>query len=153
MYEIERKFLVNTSLFPGSDQKETIKQGYLSVDPERVVRVRISGEQAWVTIKGKMQGITRSEFEYPVPTEDAESLLMLALFPPVEKIRHRLEYLGMVWEVDQFLGENDGLVMAEVELMSENQEIVFPPWIGREVTNDTRYYNNWLSQHPYSQWK
>ena len=153
MYEIERKFLVIMALFPGSDQKDIIKQGYLSVDPERIVRVRIEAERAWLTIKGKVKGLTRREFEYPIPVEDAEELLRLTLFPAIEKIRHRVEYMGVLWEVDRFLGVNEGLVLAEVELMSENQEIVLPPWVGMEVTSDIRYYNSWLSEHPFSLWK
>lgn len=153
MYEIERKFLVNTSLFPGSDRKEIIRQGYLSVDPERVVRVRIEGERAWLTIKGKMQGITRQEFEYPIPAGDAETLLTLTLFPPLEKIRHRIDYEGVLWEVDEFLGVNQGLVLAEAELETESQDMTLPPWVGMEVTSDRRYYNNRLSQHPFREWK
>ena len=153
MYEIERKFLVITALFPGSDQKEIIKQGYLSVDPDRVVRVRIEGEKAWLTIKGKSKGITRQEFEYPIPVADAEALLRLVLFPCIEKIRHRVEYGGILWEVDQFLGLNEGLVLAEVELVAENQEVNLPPWVESEVTSDGRYYNSWLSEHPWSRWK
>lgn len=153
MHEIERKFLVKTSLFPGSDQKETIRQGYLSVDPDRVVRVRTAGDRAWITIKGKMEGITRQEYEYPIPVEDAEALLKLALFPSIDKIRYRLEYQGTLWEVDRFFGANEGLVLAEVELISEDQEIELPPWVDREVTFDRRYYNSWLSEHPWLGWK
>lgn len=153
MQEIERKFLVKPEQFPGSDTKTIMKQGYLSVDPERVVRIRREGDQAWITIKGKMKGITRAEFEYFIPADDAEELLKLALFPPVEKIRHRLVVDGTHWEVDEFLGANSGLLMAEVELSDENQPFSHPDWLGEEVTHDRRYYNSQLAQHPYILWK
>lgn len=153
MTEIERKFLVNSEKFPRTESKVVMKQGYLSVDPERVVRVRIEGDQAWITIKGRMTGISRPEFEYPVPVEDAENLLLLALNPPVEKIRHRIESEGTYWEVDEFLGTNRGLFLAEVELDEELQEFHRPGWLGEEVTSDRRYYNSWLSVHPFSTWK
>jgi adenylate cyclase len=153
MKEIERKFLVNKEQFPGSDNKIILKQGYLSVDPERVVRIRREGDQARITIKGKIEGITRPEFEYPIPVGDSEAMLKLALFPPVEKIRHRLVTEGTHWEVDEFLGANAGLLMAEVELTDENQPFSHPAWLGEEVTHDRRYYNSQLSQHPYTLWK
>jgi adenylate cyclase len=153
MTEIERKFLVNSEKFPRTESNVVMKQGYLSVDPERVVRVRIEGDQAWITIKGRMKGISRPEFEYQVPVGDAENLLLLALNPPVEKIRHRIETEGTCWEVDEFLGTNRGLIIAEVELESESQEFYHPDWLGAEVTADRRYYNSWLSVHPFSTWQ
>lgn len=152
MKEIERKFLVNPVLFQSHGSRIIIKQGYLSVDPERIVRIRRKGGKAWITIKGKMVQITRPEFEYPIPVEDAEELLKLSLNHPVEKIRHRLEIDGTVWEVDEFLGENKGLMVAEVELEYENQPFPRPVWLGEEVTYDRRYFNSELSQKPYCTW-
>jgi adenylate cyclase len=151
--EIERKFLVNPEVFDAGGSRLMIKQGYLSVDPQRIVRIRREGEKAWITIKGKMEGITRPEFEYDVPVDDAEELLKLALFTPVEKIRHRIKVENSEWEVDEFLGENEGLWLAEIELDDENQPFSHPDWLGEEVTSDKRYYNNELSITPFSRWK
>lgn len=153
MIEIERKFLVKRENFPQSGNKTVLKQGYLSVDPERVVRVRIEGDLAWITVKGKMKGISRPEFEYQIPVEDAENLLLLTVSPPIEKIRHRIEVDGMLWEVDEFLALNQGLIVAEIELESETQEFSLPDWVGEEVTSDHKYYNSWLSAHPYTTWE
>ncbi len=153
MIEIERKFLVKSEFFLPGGQSTVMKQGYLSVDPNRIVRVRTEGNNAWLTIKGRLEGISRPEFEYPVPPEDAEALLRISLHPPVEKIRHRVEVDGTLWEVDEFLGANKGLFLAEVELASEEQMFTLPVWIGEEVTADHRYYNAWLSGHPYSTWQ
>lgn len=153
MKEIERKFLVRKEFFTPTGSRTIMKQGYLSVDPDRVVRIRTEGDQAWITIKGRMEGITRPEFEYQIPVEEAEILLRLALFPPVEKIRHRITVEGTLWEVDEFLGANAGLWMAEVELKEENQPFSHPTWLGDEVTHDRRYFNAQLAQHPFSTWK
>ncbi len=153
MKEIERKFLVNQVLFPGSDNQIIMQQGYLSTDPDRVVRIRREGEQAWITIKGRIDGITRPEFEYPIPVGDAEELLRLAPFPPVEKIRHRVIVDGTLWEVDEFLGANQGLLLAEVELKSEDEPFSRPVWLEQEVTHDRRYYNSQLAQNPFIYWK
>jgi len=152
MKEIERKFLIDLQRFVKTANATVMSQGYLSVDPERVVRVRVEGEQAWLTIKGKISGVTRDEFEYPVPVADARQLLLLAVFPPVEKIRHRVKVEGFLWEVDEFLGANKGLWLAEIELEDENQLFVRPEWLGSEVTHDRRYYNSQLAQFPFSQW-
>jgi len=151
--EIERKFLVQKERFTPSVFQTILKQAYLSVDPERVVRVRLEGEQAWITIKGKIMGITRSEFEYPISAGDAEEMLKLALFPPVEKIRHRITWEGTLWEVDEFRGANEGLWLAEVELESEDAPFSRPGWLGEEVTHDRRYYNSQLAQRPYTTWE
>jgi len=129
-----------------------IKQGYLSVDPERVVRVRVAGEKAFLTIKGKPVGIVRTELEYEIPKNEAEVLLKLCLDFPVEKIRFKEKIGELVWEIDIFKGENEGLIMAEVELADENQNVDLPDWVGDEVSSDSRYYNAWLSQNPYSKW-
>jgi adenylate cyclase len=152
MKEIERKFLVHEVIFPKSTEGKLIKQAYLSVDPARIVRVRSEGDKAWITIKGEMTGITRQEFEYSIPPEDAAELMKLALFYPVEKIRRKLSVEGSLWEVDEFLGENSGLWMAEIELKDENQPFSRPGWIGKEVTYEDRYYNSELSKFPFTRW-
>ena len=152
MVEIERKYLVKHEFFSRPDVQTIMKQAYLSVDPSRIVRVRIEGDKAWLTVKGKLAGIARPEFEYTIPVGEAEQILRLALFGPVEKIRHRVVYEGTKWEVDEFLGANTGLWLAEVELLSENQKFPIPPWLGDEVTGESRYYNSSLSQHPYTLW-
>lgn len=152
MFEIERKFLVKTEKWKPLDKGTKIIQGYLSVDSERVVRVRVAGEKAFLTIKGKPEGIVRTELEYEIPKNEAEVLLKLCLEFPIEKTRYKERIGNIVWEIDVFEGENKGLVLAEVELANENQEIDLPDWVREEVSIDSRYYNAWLSQNPYSKW-
>ncbi|MCC7645955.1 MULTISPECIES: CYTH domain-containing protein [unclassified Janthinobacterium] len=151
--EIERKFLLAGDAWRGLGQVVLLRQGYLSSARERVVRVRIEGEQAMLTIKGANVGATRGEWEYPIPLADAAELLDgLCEQPLIEKVRHRIEHAGMVWEVDEFLGANAGLLVAEIELASEDQPFEKPEWIGAEVSGDARYYNANLIRHPFSQW-
>jgi CYTH domain-containing protein len=151
--EIERKFLLQGDAWRGLGQAVLLRQGYLSSARERVVRVRIEGEQAMLTIKGANVGATRGEWEYPIPLADAAELLDgLCEQPLIEKVRHRIEHAGMVWEVDEFLGVNAGLLVAEIELASEDQPFEKPEWIGAEVSGDARYYNANLIRHPFSQW-
>jgi CYTH domain-containing protein len=151
--EIERKFLLQGDAWRGLGQAVLLRQGYLSSARERVVRVRIEGEQAMLTIKGANVGTTRGEWEYPIPLADAAELLDgLCEQPLIEKYRHRIEHAGMVWEVDEFLGVNAGLLVAEIELASEDQPFEKPEWIGAEVSGDARYYNANLIRHPFSQW-
>ena len=151
--EIERKFLLQGEAWRGLGQAVLLRQGYLSSARERVVRVRIEGEQAMLTIKGANVGATRGEWEYPIPLADAVELLDgLCEQPLIEKVRHRIEHAGMVWEVDEFLGANAGLIVAEIELASEDQPFEKPEWIGAEVSGDARYYNANLIRHPFSQW-
>ncbi|MDN2709010.1 CYTH domain-containing protein [Janthinobacterium sp. SUN118] len=151
--EIERKFLLAGDAWRGLGQPVLLRQGYLSSARERVVRVRIEGEQAMLTIKGANVGASRGEWEYPIPLADAVELLDgLCEQPLIEKYRHRIEHAGMVWEVDEFLGANAGLVVAEIELASEDQPFEKPDWIGAEVSGDARYYNANLIRHPFSQW-
>jgi adenylate cyclase len=151
--EIERKFLVCGDHWKSLGERVLLRQGYLSSSPERVVRVRIEGSAAVLTIKGKTVGATRGEWEYPIPMEDAQRFLDdLCERPIIEKWRYRIPYQGMIWEVDEFLGENAGLVVAEVELESEEQKFDRPEWIGEEVTHDARYYNANLLRHPYCRW-
>ena len=153
--EIERKYLVRTDNWrheagPGVPYR----QGYLSLDPERSVRVRTAGDKGFITIKGKSEGAGRDEFEYPIPVEDARQLLeQLCIRPLIEKIRYTVKRDGLKWEIDEFMGENQGLVVAEVELEDERQEIPKPDWLGDEVTGDPRYFNLNLVRNPYSRWK
>lgn len=151
--EIERKFLVaNDSWRAQAQQATRFCQGYLSRDPVRTVRVRIAGDEALLTIKGATTGATRAEFEYPVPVDDARQLLGLCDGPVVEKVRHLCEVDGMTWEVDEFLGANAGLVVAEIELASESQPFSRPAWLGAEVTGDGRYVNANLAVRPFTTW-
>ncbi len=151
--EIERKFLVSGEGWRDAATASTrYSQGYLSRDPARTVRVRIAGDAAFLTIKGATQGATRAEFEYAVPLADAQQLLALCDGPVVEKIRHLCPHEGMTWEVDEFLGANAGLVVAEIELVSETQPFECPGWLGAEVTGDARYVNANLAVRPFSNW-
>lgn len=152
--EIERKFLLVgeewRKLATGS---QYYCQGYLCADKERAVRIRIAADRAFLTIKGGGAGLSRLEFEYPLPLEDAKILLeRLAEKPLVEKIRHTVPCGGLVWEVDEFLGPNKGLVLAEVELEREDQSIEKPAWAGEDVSADPRYYNASLVKNPYRNW-
>lgn len=151
--EIERKFLVISDNWQRLGTPEVVRQGYLSRDIERTVRVRIKGDKAFLTIKGRNEGAVRTEFEYAIPTDEAAVLLdTLALKPLIEKTRTKVAYAGNIWEIDRFFGENEGLVLAEVELASENETVQLPSWIGQEVTHLTRYYNSALSERPYCKW-
>jgi len=150
--EIERKFLVRGSPWKTLAQGALMRQGYLLASPERVVRVRIEGEQARLTIKGAMQGIVRAEWEYPIPVSEAGELLTLCEQPLIEKYRYRIPFEGMLWELDVFIGDNAGLVVAEIELDSETQSFQKPDWVAEEVTHDVRYLNSNLLRHPYSSW-
>jgi adenylate cyclase len=149
--EIERKFLVT-----GDDWRDSpavyYSQGYLSRAKERTVRVRIAGDQAFLTVKGVSNGASRVEFEYAIPLEDGREMLALCEQPLIEKYRRKLPYAGYVWEVDEFLGDNLGLVIAEIELPSENAQFEKPSWIGEEVTSDPRYFNSALISHPWQKW-
>ena len=149
--EIERKFLV-----VGDDWRQApavpYAQGYLNRDKQRTVRVRIVQGQAWLTIKGASSGATRAEFEYPIPVADAEQLLALCDGPLVRKLRRVIVHAGATWEVDEFQGDNAGLVVAEIELASEDEAFEPPPWLGAEVTHDARYFNSSLAAAPYSTW-
>ena len=151
-FEIERKFLVDTKKWTPTDAGTQLIQAYLGLDPLPVVRIRISGEKAFLTIKGPSKTISRPEFEYEVPVADAQEMLKLAISAPVEKIRHKVQHEGFIWEVDIFSGRNDGLVMAEIELESENQNFELPDWILQEVSGDERFYNSYLSEHPFQDW-
>lgn len=151
--EIERKFLVTGDGWRDQVATQTrFSQGYLNRDPARTVRIRIAGDAAFVTIKGATQGATRAEFEYAVPLADARQLLAMCDGPVVEKVRHLCPHEGMTWEVDEFLGANAGLVLAEIELEAEGQSFGRPGWLGAEVTADGRYVNANLAVRPFTSW-
>lgn len=152
MQETERKFLVNASMWSPKGEGISLKQGYLTDDQSRTVRVRISDDKCWLTIKGKPDGMTRTELEYEIPAQDAIELMKMALYPPVEKTRYKEQFAGLIWEVDVFEGKNSGLIMAEVELEHQSVEVHLPDWAEQEVTGDKRFYNLWLSKHPYGTW-
>jgi CYTH domain-containing protein len=151
--EIERKFLVVGEEWRRTASGRRYRQGYLSTDPSRAVRVRTVGDQGFLTIKGATRGATRREYEYAIPVAEADAMLDgLCLRPLIEKVRYTVPFQGRIWEVDEFLGGNAGLVMAEVELESEGEELAMPAWIGKEVTDDPRYYNAALVHEPFSRW-
>lgn len=151
--EIERKFRVMGDGWKGGDGGSRIRQGYLSIDPDRTVRVRRKGDGAWITIKGRLSGATRAEYEYAIPVADADEMLDTLSIPSViDKVRHVVRFGGHDWEVDVFEGANAGLVVAELELDSEDQEFERPPWLGEEVTGDGRYANAALVENPYTSW-
>ena len=129
----------------------TLRQGYLANTPARNVRVRIADREAFLTIKAQADGISRLEFEYPIPIEDAQALLALCT-GVIEKYRHHVMHAGHLWEIDEFLGQNAGLIVAEIELSAKSEVFEHPVWLGQEVTQDTRYLNSQLSQHPFSTW-
>ena len=151
--EIERKFLVHGDEWRSGSEAVYCCQGYLVLEGKCVVRIRILGKQAYLTIKGKTEGITRLEYEYGISFDDAQEMLnSLCLKPLIEKYRYTVIYSGMKWEIDEFLKDNKGLILAEVELKAEDQQIELPGWVGKEVSHDPHYYNVNLVKHPYSEW-
>lgn len=152
--EIERKFLVTSNDFKIGAEGVLYRQGYITNLPQKVVRVRIAGNDGFLTIKGGNRGITRTEFEYSIPLEEATLLLdQFCEGKLIEKYRYCIPYKGFIWEVDEFLGDNEGLLMAEIELPEENSRFELPSWIGKEVSDDLRYYNANLLNTPYKSWK
>jgi adenylate cyclase len=151
--EIERKFLVTGEEWRSADKRIHTCQGYLCTGNDCTVRVRVQEEKAYLTIKGRTEGVSRSEYEYGIPVKDANEMLEhLCQQPYIEKVRYEVMHAGRKWEVDEFLKENQGLIVAEIELESEDQQIEFPSWVGQEVSDDPRYRNSNLIRHPYSQW-
>lgn len=152
--EIERKFLVKGDFSKEVISSQRIVQGYICSQPGRTVRVRIHGEKGFLTIKGPSddKGLSRYEFEQEIPLVDAEQLLKLCEPGAIDKVRHLVPIGQHVWEVDVFHGANEGLVMAEIELSSEDEPFEKPAWLGEEVSGDRRYYNSMLTKAPYSQW-
>lgn len=156
MIEIERKFLVTSTQFMSEAFRSTrIVQGYLNSDPERTVRIRIKGEKGYLTIKGigSESGLSRFEWEKEIPLADAERLLILCEKGIIDKIRYEVKVGKHLVEVDIFAGENEGLILAEIELKSEEEHIEKPNWLGKDVTNDNKYYNAFLSKNPFQKWK
>jgi CYTH domain-containing protein len=149
--EIERKFRVKEGTWRQAKGAQ-YRQGYLNSAKERIVRVRTIGNKGYLTIKGLTVGASRMEFEYEIPLQDANELLNICEKPLIEKIRYTVEDGGMVWEIDEFAGDNRGLIVAEVELDSEDQQFPKPDWIGKEVTGDPRYFNSNLIKNPYKKW-
>ncbi|MDB9538716.1 CYTH domain-containing protein [Anabaenopsis tanganyikae CS-531] len=151
--EIERKYLLQGDSWRELCIGSVYCQGYIPTKNQVTVRVRIVGQQGYLTIKGPSVECSRLEFEYPIPVEDAQEMLnTLCEQPWIEKIRYKVEWGGLTWEIDEFDGLNKGLILAEVELNDANQEIELPPWIGEEVSHDHRYFNSYLVKHPFSQW-
>ncbi len=151
--EIEKKFLKKNDNWKQfvSEEKE-ITQGYLNANPNRTVRVRIAGKRGFLTIKSKSKGSVRSEFEYEIPIEDATELIELCEKPILSKTRFIVKFENHTWEIDVFEKENKGLVVAEIELSKEDEFFLTPDWIGKEVTEETKYYNSQLIENPYSEW-
>ena len=155
MIEIERKFLVSSDAFKSDAlRKNHIAQGYLNSTPERTVRVRIKDDTGYLTIKGKSNetGLSRFEWEKEIPLSEAQELLRLCEKGVIEKTRFEIQVGSHLFEVDEFYGENEGLIIAEVELQSETEDFEKPIWLGTEVAQDIRYYNSYLSQHPFKSW-
>ncbi len=153
--EIERKFLVDPAKWEKFDKPEgkVYRQGYLVNEKHKTVRIRTAGNQAFITVKGATQGFTRKEFEYEIPPEDAKELLESFDLKGTSKTRYRVPVGGKVWEIDVFSGENEGLIVAEIELKNENETFEKPDFLLEEVTDDARYYNSNMALHPYKSWK
>jgi adenylate cyclase len=152
--EIERKFLVSSDDWRKQVQEShNIVQGYLNSGAHCSVRIRISGDQAWLNIKSATIGSQRQEFEYEIPLQDGfDMLASLRQGPSIEKTRHLIRYGEHLWEVDEFKGDNNGLIVAEIELSAQEERFERPAWLGQEVTQDARYYNTQLSRHPFNSW-
>ncbi len=152
--EIERKFLVKHTLWAAVKPEKSlqIKQAYISTEPEKTIRVRVLGQQAFITIKGKGTGLSRPEFEYEIPLEDAHELIKGFAVSVLEKTRHYFTYQEKLWEVDVFEGENKGLIVAEIELNDEQELFEKPEWIDAEISHDIRYLNSYLSVQPFTTW-
>lgn len=152
--EIERKFLVDYQQWQQLEKPEGThyRQGYILSDDKKTIRVRITDKVGYITIKGKTQGISRSEYEYTIPLKDGEEMLDNFAISELEKVRYCIDFAGKTWEVDDFMGDNEGLLMAEIELDDEAETFELPPWITVEVTDDKRYYNSRLAVNPFKNW-
>jgi len=152
--ETERKFLVDHEKWRKLKKPAGVhyRQGYLADGKKLTLRIRIAGTQGFITIKGESTGISRSEFEYKIPVKDATALLAGFALSELEKTRYRITYGGKLWEIDEFVNENEGLIMAEIELEREDEAFEKPGWIGDEVSDDMRYYNSYLAKHPFKSW-
>jgi adenylate cyclase len=152
--EIERKFLVDHDQWEPLARPEGVilKQGYLIADANKTIRVRTTGKQAYITFKGAASGISRAEYEYEIPVQDGTELLEQFAKSIINKTRYCISFANKVWEVDVFEGDNEGLIVAEIELEAEDELIELPPWVTQEVTNREEYYNSSLSVHPFKSW-
>lgn len=152
--EIERKYIASSAPDAAWRGHPAVRvaQGYLSTEVERTVRIRVIGDEAFITVKGPSVGATRAEFEYPIPVADADEMLRMCKPSVVEKLRRRIQVDGKVWDVDEFLGANLGLNVAEIELASEDEPFTKPDWVGAEVTDDKRYFNSCLIAVPFTVW-
>ena len=153
--EIERKFLVNKAKWEAVQKPvgDSFRQGYLLTDPKKTIRVRQTSDKGFLTIKGISLGASRAEFEYEIPFEEAKELLDQFAVSELSKIRYKILFEEKLWEIDQFLGENEGLIVAEIELESEEEKFSIPDWIDVEVTEEEKYYNSNLTQNPFKNWK
>ncbi len=153
MIEIERKFLVTNLDFVKYGVPQRIKQGYICTDSDRVVRVRIKDDKAFLTLKNASTGFARNEFEYEIPVTEAQTMLDTMCHQPIiDKIRFVLIHKKKRWDIDVFNGQNEGLVIAEIELESQDESFIKPPFIGKEVTDDHRYYNSYIATNPFNSW-
>jgi adenylate cyclase len=152
--EIEHKFLIEKDLWYALKKPSgvLIQQAYLVNEPGKVVRIRVTDSSGYLTIKGPTINATRSEFEFPIPKTDALQIMDQFVKSRIDKTRYKITFEGKIWEVDEFWGDNEGLIIAEIELESEDEQFIKPSWIGKEVTSDPKYYNSYLSEHPYTTW-
>ena len=152
--EIERKFLIEKDLWYALKKPSGIlvQQAYLVNEPEKVIRIRVTDSSGYLTIKGPAIHATRSEYEFPIPKTEAKEIINQFTKVRIDKTRYKIVFEGKTWEVDEFWGDNEGLIIAEIELKSEEEQFTKPAWIGPEVTEDPRYYNSYLSEHPYTSW-
>ena len=152
--EIERKFLLRPDKWPQLSKPagQHYRQGYLLTDPQKTIRVRATDTHGFITIKGLNTGATRDEYEYEIPVQEANELLDKFAVSELSKIRYKIPFQGHTWEVDEFLGKNAGLIVAEIELVREDEDFDIPDWIAREVTGDERYYNSNLTIRPFKDW-
>ena len=153
-FETERKFLIEKDLWYALKKPagEDITQAYLVNEPGKVIRIRVTDSNGYLTIKGPSEDATRLEYEYPVPREEALEILDRFTGKRIEKIRYKIEFHSHIWEIDEFFGENDGLILAEIELKSQEESFEKPSWLGQEVTHDHRYYNSYLAENPFKDW-
>lgn len=151
--EIERRFLLKNDAWKAvAGTPCLMSQGYLSVEKERIIRLRIIGNRAWLTLKGYISDVSRSEFEYEIPVADAQTMMDTMCPFRLEKHRYEVSYQGFVFEIDEYFGDNAPLIVAELELPAEDTPFPRPDWLGEEITSDGRFTNAYLSKHPYSQW-
>lgn len=152
--EIEHKFLIEKDLWYALKKPSgiLIQQAYLVNEPGKIIRIRVTDSSGYITIKGPSVNATRSEFEFPVQKKEAIEIMDLFTEVRIDKTRYKIDFEGKTWEVDEFWGDNEGLIIAEIELKSDDEQFIKPSWIGEEVTSDPRYYNSFLSEHPYSSW-